>query len=129
MLNSIRQNKNLRFFWAFMALYLLNCSIDTNDFNSNFEVENLSVNDQESIIELIVEKVLGYQNAIPEIDDCDSDDHTILKKIVALDFFTLSFFNINISQAECKSGTETTFFTNSSPLKTYLEIHSPPPEV
>ena len=128
MLNLIRQNIKFRFFCAFMALYLLNCSVDTCDFNSNFEVEILSVNDQESIIELIVEKVLGYQNAIPEIDDCDSDNHTILKKTVALDFFTLPFFNINIISAECKLETKTTCFNNSSPLKTYLEIHSPPPE-
>jgi len=128
MLNSIRQNKKLRFFCAFLAMYLLNCSVDTSDFNSNFEIENLSINDQESIIELIVEKVLGYQNAIPEIDDCDSDSHTILKKTVSLDFFTLPFFNINISQAESKSEAKNTCFTNSSSLKTYLEIHSPPPE-
>ncbi|MBP4139406.1 hypothetical protein [Flavobacterium geliluteum] len=112
-----------------MALYLLNCSVDTSDFNSNFVAENLSLNDQESIIELVVEKVLGYQNAIPEIDDCDSDNHTILKKIVALDFFTLPFFNMNINPFEHTSKTKTTCFTNSYPLKTYLEIHSPPPEV
>ena len=128
MLNSIRQNKKLKFFCAFMALYLLNCSVDTSDFNSNFTVENLSINDQESIIELVVEKVLGYQNAIPEIDDCDSDNHTILKKIVGLDFFTIPFFNININKEECKFKTKTICFSNLFPLKTYLEIHSPPPE-
>ena len=128
MLNLIRQNKKLRFFCALMALYLLNCSVDTNDFNSNFDVENLSVNDQESIIELVVEKVLGYQNAIPEIDDCDSDNHTILKKIVGLDFFTIPFFNININKEGCKFKTKTICFSSLFPLKTYLEIHSPPPE-
>lgn len=128
MMKSIRQNKKLRFFCAFMALYLLNCSVDTIDFNSNFDVENLSINDQESIIELVVEKVLGYQNAIPEIDDCDSDNPTILKKTVVLDFFTLPFFSISISQAAHQARTNNTCFTNSSPLKTYLEIHSPPPE-
>ncbi len=111
-----------------MALYLLNCSVDTSDFNSSFNPENLSINDQESIIELVVEKVLGYQNAIPEIDDCDSDDHTILKKTVALDFFMLPYFNINISQTYGNLETKNTCFTNSSHLKTYLEIHSPPPE-
>ncbi|MDR7208905.1 hypothetical protein [Flavobacterium piscis] len=128
MLNSIRQNKQLRFFCVFMAVYLLNCSVDTNDFNSNFTAENSSINYQESIIELVVEKVLGYQNAIPEIDDCDSDNHTILKKTVTLDFFTLPFFAIRIGEAECELGTKNTCLSNSAPLKTYLEIHSPPPE-
>lgn len=128
MLNSIRQNKKLKFFCAFMSLYLLNCSVDTSDFNSNFTIENLSVNDQESIIELVVEKVLGYQNAIPEIDDCDSDNHIIIKKNIALDYFTLPSFTINITQIEYELKAKKTCFSNCYPSKTYFEIHSPPPE-
>ncbi|MWB94569.1 hypothetical protein GON26_09355 [Flavobacterium sp. GA093] len=102
--------------------------MDTSDFNSNYVVENLTINDQESIIELVVEKILGYENAIPEIDDCDSENHILIKKSIALDFFTIPSFPFDINQFENKSNSKNTSFSNSAPLKTYLEIHSPPPE-
>lgn len=58
-----------------MALYLLNISVDTSDTNPDYVVEDLSINDQESIVELVVEKFLGYGNVIKEYDDPDAQDH------------------------------------------------------
>jgi len=58
-----------------MGLYLLNISVDTADFNPEYIPEDLSINDQESIIEIIVESVLGYENAIKEYDDHDTEDN------------------------------------------------------
>ncbi len=57
-----------------MGLYLLNISVDTADPNPNHIPEDLSINDQESIIEIVLEKVLGYENAIKEYDDNDTED-------------------------------------------------------
>lgn len=128
-LNSIRNKKGLRWFWVFMALYLLNCSVDTSDIKPNCIPENLTINDQETFIEIIVEKVLGFENAIPETEDCDSENNTILKKTVSVDIFILPHFTLIINDSNIKSTAENMRFGETNVLKPYFEIHSPPPEV
>ena len=68
-----------------MGLYLLNISVDTADPNPNYIPEDLSFNDQESIIEIVVEQILGYENAFEEYDDHDREEHN-KKKNVKIDF-------------------------------------------
>lgn len=58
-----------------MGLYLLNISVDTADPNPEHIPEDLSLNDQESIVEIFVEQILGYENAIREYDDHDTENH------------------------------------------------------
>lgn len=58
-----------------MGIYLLNISVDTADPNPDHIPEDLSINDQESIVEIIVEQVLGYEDAFKEYDDHDTEDH------------------------------------------------------
>ncbi|WP_289039815.1 hypothetical protein [uncultured Zobellia sp.] len=58
-----------------MGLYLLNLSVDPADPNPAYIPEDLTINDQESIVEIIIEKILGYENAIEECDDNDTTDH------------------------------------------------------
>ncbi|MEQ9352063.1 MAG: hypothetical protein RJQ00_05700 [Vicingaceae bacterium] len=58
-----------------MGLYLLNICVDTADPNPEHIPEDLSINDQESIVEIVLEKVLGYEDAIKEYDDHDAEDH------------------------------------------------------
>lgn len=79
MLKILRNNNFTKLFWGFMGFYLLNISVDVADPNPEYVIEDLSFNDQESIIEIVVEKVLGFENAIEEYDDHDSEDHN--KKI------------------------------------------------
>lgn len=74
MLNQIRNSVFTKILWGLMGLYLLNISVDTADPNPKHIPEDLSINDQESIIEIVLEKVLGYENAIKEYDDNDSED-------------------------------------------------------
>ncbi|MFD2891024.1 hypothetical protein ACFS5J_03240 [Flavobacterium chuncheonense] len=64
-----------------MGLYLLNISVDVADPNPEHIPEDLSFNDQESIVELVVEKVLGFEDAIQEYDDHDTEDHNKQKNI------------------------------------------------
>lgn len=64
-----------------MGLYLLNISVDTADPYPVYIAEDLSFNDQESVIELVVEKFLGYENAIEEYDDGDTEDHNKNPKV------------------------------------------------
>jgi hypothetical protein len=63
----------LKWMSLFMALYILNLSVDAPDAHIHAVKDNLSINDQESVIELIVEKVLDFDNAIPEYDDDDTE--------------------------------------------------------
>lgn len=58
-----------------MGLYLLNISVDSVDPNPQYIPEDLSINDQESIIEIVFEKILGYENAFEEYDDNDTEGH------------------------------------------------------
>lgn len=64
-----------------MGLYLLNISVDTADPNPDHIPEDLSFNDQESIIEIVLEKILGYEDAIKEYDDHDNEEHNKQKNI------------------------------------------------
>lgn len=65
----------MKVLWGLLGLYFLNISVDTADLNPEYIPENLSINDQESIIEIVVEKVLGFEDAIREYDDHDPEDH------------------------------------------------------
>ena len=87
MLSIFRHNLFLKFFWGILALHLLNTSADVADPNPEYIPEDLTINDQESILELIVEQVLGYENAFEEYDDHDTDDHN-KKTNVKLDFYS-----------------------------------------
>ncbi len=58
-----------------MGLYLLNISVDPADLNPDHIPEDLNLNEQESIVEIIVEKILGYEDAITEYDTHENEDH------------------------------------------------------
>lgn len=129
MLQFIRNIKGLRFFCAFIALYLLNCSVDSQDLTPSNVRENLTINDQESIIELVVEKVLGFEHAIPENEDTDEDNASHFKKTISITFYVLPHTSLKINTIHRLN--ELIFFgfkikNFSQPL---FEIHSPPPEV
>ena len=71
----IRDSAFLRIFWGLMALYLLNISVDTADPDPEHIPEDLSFNEQESLVEIVVEKLMGFESAIAEYDDHDSEEH------------------------------------------------------
>ena len=90
--------------------------------------EDLSFNDQESLIELIVEKVLGYEDAIPEYDDSDPNQDTTIKSNVGVDHFVLPAFKskLNCQDSNNKNLSNSIYFLYFPAH--YLEVHSPPPE-
>src|SRR5690606_39464798 len=75
LISRIKNSVFIKVFWGLMGLYLLNISVDPADPNPDHIPEDLSFNDQESIVEIIVEKILGFENAFKEYDDQDSEDH------------------------------------------------------
>ena len=63
-----------------MGLYLFNLSVDTSDPNPRHIPEDLSINDQESMVELVAEQILGMEDAFEEFDDTDSEDQTSTRR-------------------------------------------------
>lgn len=112
-----------------MALYLLNCSVDSPDGHPNYVVPDASFNDQESIIEVVVEQLLGYEDAIPENEDTDSEQHSNLKKSKYIDFYILRDLNPNSTNALVEINKTHLFQNHKAFLNPFLEIQSPPPKV
>ncbi|RKN79683.1 hypothetical protein [Ulvibacterium marinum] len=126
MFRRIRNSGFIRILWGFMGLYLLNISVDTADANPEHIAEDLTINDQESLIEIIVEKILGFEDAFAEYDDPDSEDHDKKNKI---DLIVL----LSVEQTGSKNPFETisraypdhrAFLTNG-----YCQLHTPPPKI
>lgn len=112
-----------------MAFYLLNCSVDASDITPNYIPENLNFNEQESVIEIIVEKVLGFENAIPENEDPDSENYGFFKKTISVAFYILPGFDCKLKEITFDKNSVNFEFQKTNILKPYFEIHSPPPEV
>jgi hypothetical protein len=110
-----------------MALYLFNISADIEDPNPEFVPEDLSFNDQESIIEIFVEKVLGYENAIDEYDDHDTEDQQ-KKKNVKVDVF-LQVANFQAEENHTLLRKKNYPHFEASLINGFIDIDSPPPKV
>lgn len=72
-----------------MAVHIFNCAVDAPDSTPFGMPEDLTYNDMESIVEIIVEQVLGYDNAFPEYDDPDTDGTSAVKAQKHLDLYDL----------------------------------------
>ena len=112
-----------------MALLLLNCSVDTTGlFADAIEKTQIAVNDQESIIEIVVEQFLGFDNLIPENFDDDMDQKASLKKAKVIDIFVLPNFSLanDFIASEIKKIEISTGYNQWD--KFHFKIPSPPPE-
>ena len=63
-----------RLFCILMAFHIFNVSVDMPDTQPDYIAEDLSVNDMESVIEIVLEKGLDIENAIAEHDEHDEND-------------------------------------------------------
>lgn len=111
-----------------MGLYMLNISVDPADPNPEQIPEDLTFNDQESIIEIIIEKVLGYEDAITEYDDYDTEEHNT-KTNVKIDLATHYIVDNNLNQSfiEIKKHKFPEYTTNLT--KGFQKLDIPPPKV
>lgn len=129
MITATRNSLLVRYFWGFMSLYLLNCCVDSPDVQSNYFPENLTYNDQESVIEIIVEKVLGFEHAIPEYDDTDTNENILGKSAFKLDLFVLPSMHFYLNQKFLILKNLDLAGQNPIILIPFFEINTPPPEV
>lgn len=96
MIRQIRNCTKCKFLFGLLGLYLLNISVDTEDPYPNYIAEDLTFNDQESIVELVLEQLLGFENAIKEYDDCDTQNNKV-KTSIKIDFVSQHKLNSIIS--------------------------------
>lgn len=125
-MKSLREHIIFRFLCAVLALHILNISVDTPDAQPDNIREDLSINDMESIAEIVLEQVLGIDNAIPEHDESDNNNGKINLK-TGIDFFiqnfSVKFTDINNCLLNKPSQYKETY---SEQFQT--ELNSPPPE-
>lgn len=87
MLARIRTYRFTSLFWCLTLVQLLNVAVDPPDMEAVALPEDLSYNDPESILEIVVEDMLGYEDALPEHDDNDSEREGKLSKTTSFDTF------------------------------------------
>ncbi len=122
---ALKNSNFLKYVWGFMSLYVLNCCIDVP---TPHEVkEDLTINKQESILELIIEKLLGFDNALAEYDDNDSDTNSFKK--IGFDLFIIPSASVTQKKTFTVNTRQNlkTDFNNIGSL--FFEIPYPPPEV
>lgn len=113
--------------WLFMAAYLLNISVDAPDISA--KKEDLRFNDQESIVEIVVEKCLGFDNIIAEQDDTDSNEQSQAKKSFSLDYFVLPKLISNSKPTYFELKKRHSFWKTEIPDQLFCNEFNPPPEV
>lgn len=76
--NLLRKHIITPAFALLLALHIFNISVDPIDPNPYFAAKSKSVNEMESITEIIFEKVLGIQNAFPENKHDNNNKGTLI---------------------------------------------------
>lgn len=128
MLNQIRNSVFTKILWGLMGLFLLNISVDMEDPNPIYIPEDLSINDQESIIEIVVEQVLGFDDVFKEYDDNDTEDHN-KKTNVKIDLFNNYMADCMMMQSFIKVKKQKFLNYNTFLLNGFQKLNIPPPKV
>lgn len=122
----LREHIFFRVLWFVLALQILNFSVDTPDAQPDNIREDLSINDMESVVEIILEQVLDIDNAIPEHDESDNDNGKINLK-TAIDFF-ISKFSVELADISCSLLNKPSQYKENFYKRFNPELNSPPPE-
>ncbi|NDI99089.1 hypothetical protein GWA97_08395 [Flavobacterium sp. LaA7.5] len=109
-----------------MALYILNLSVDSPDTHNYRLTDNLLINDQESILEILIEKVFKFDNAIVEYDEDDAEC-SFKKGKNNIDLYILySKYSV---YTKINNHNHNNFSYISEKIKNiYFKIPSPPPD-
>jgi hypothetical protein len=112
----------VRFITLVVALQLLNLSIYAQDFRPLQTSTASETNITETIVEYVVEVVLGHKNAIPE----QSQHHTFHKKVA---FKAINLFHqLTFTDLTVKHRTRNTPLLNNYDFLYLQEINPPPPK-
>lgn len=124
----LKDNISVRIFWLMMALCILNLSVNAVDLKHHYSTESIDLNEQESLVEIVLEKMLGFEDAIAEFDDSDTEDFST-KNSLKLTVFVLPTpfkFQVETQIHQCKSIVSSIENFNCG---YHRDLTSPPPEV
>jgi hypothetical protein len=107
-----------------VAVQLLNMSIDAIDPVQHFE--DLAINEIESCIELVVEVILGHDNAIGESHE---HDHSSFKPGTGVVLFAYSRLQLTFDNDHVIGSAPICFRNTSLKKSIIITIISPPPKV
>ena len=109
-------------------MQIFNLSVDAPDAQPRHVQEDLTINDMESIVEIILEKIFVIDDAIPEHDDADDENGSLrLKKSADFNYFNQApktEFSIN-----SQKGIKHPFYADNCYQQFLPALISPPPEV
>lgn len=128
MLSDLRAHFITRLFCFIFGLYLLNIGVDAPDLYEESVPEDLSFNDQESLVEIFIEKILGFEDAIKEYDDNDTKNSKNPNKRVNIDQFIFPALTINFHNQNVGANEPFKSFLAQKIKNIYLDTFSPPPE-
>jgi hypothetical protein len=86
-MQKFKQHIIFRLLWLFMAVNIFNCSVDTPDTQLDYIAEDLTFNDMESVVEIVLEQVFDLTDAIAENDENDTDDEVGFETNESIEFF------------------------------------------
>lgn len=129
MISKLSNSAFLKFFWGFLGLYLFNISVDAADQNPQFIPEDLSINDQESVLEILVEKVFGFENAFVEYDDADTEEKS-KKSVAKIQLIHQMTQKTDVEQI-CFFEVKSVLFTgfDSQLISAFHQLDTPPPQI
>ncbi|MFY9309496.1 MAG: hypothetical protein WAQ28_10660 [Bacteroidia bacterium] len=100
-------------------------SVDTPDAKPDSEPEDLTINDMESVVEIVMEEFLKIDNAIAEHDEPDEDDKPGFEAKKEVSFYVSPKFNLLIQLPHNHTNAETPY--NSALISDYSSDIVPPP--
>ncbi|TDB61815.1 hypothetical protein [Arundinibacter roseus] len=128
MIRAIQNSRFVRGLWGFLCLYMLNCSIDTPISPTDYPSNHLGFNEQESVMEVILEHILGFDTAVPDYDSDDSEKETPQKKSFSIPVFFIPILSLLFKSEQILKKSEFSWFLINQPRNPFFEIHSPPPD-
>ncbi|NBL65319.1 hypothetical protein GV828_08935 [Flavobacterium sp. NST-5] len=127
MFQLIKNSTFTPFFWFMLGLFFLNISVNPADIDLKTKTAS-TYNEQESLIEIIVEKVFGFEDAIAEQDDTELEDFSLKNnfKLSVLMFPENNYFEILFFE---NHSSRKIFLTKNFTSFHYFNLISPPPEM
>lgn len=122
----LRNNIISRIFCFLLALHIFNVSVDMPDAQPDYVSEDLTFNDQESFVELVLEKVLGIDNAVVEYDEADETNSQNFEMSKDLKLYNQCAQNI-VFQLHTIEIVNIPFYKESSLAEYFREIQPRPP--
>lgn len=123
MLENIKSNILYKICCGLMALHLFNMSIDVSELIS----KNISENPQESILELVVETFLGYEDAFNEIEEGDNIKLSLKKDFSNIWILPQTYNQIYPYRDELRNCYAAFYLAPHSFL--FIKNTTPPPEI